>query len=749
MACKFFVTFQTFLALFFALFEELFRNVGLRLLQRAVTRLAEDELLIACGRILAVQSEGILAFLFEGRIVPVKLPITAVDRALFLFLALAHVDAVVDAGRVGDDQRRSVIFFRLDERVEELLFVAAHRHLCDVHITVAHRHHAEVLLFDPLAGGGELRNRTGRGRLGSLAARVGINFGIEYEHIDVFAGGENVIQSAVTDIVSPAVAAEDPDGFLDEAVFRLIDLFAERIAVAAAVFAAFQRLDKFIGRRFAAFRVFHIGEPFFAGSLAFGIILPAVFGKLFDFRREFGAPCAVCEVHAVAEFRIVFEQAVRPSGAVAVFVDRVGACRGGTAVDRGAARRVRDDHAVAEHLGDDFDVRRLSASRASARELEEGLIELAALDRRPLDGRGVGLLDFLRIIPVFGIGIDYVFQRHHDERFVALHAGADIRAHAAAHAIQRRYLHTELRALQSGGGLGDKGIGLCRRIVDHDGADTCVRADEGALVALDAVFSDPLRHFYGDAALFKLGRADGNGAVRIERGGGQLIAFEHKDGMYDVFEVLIVRHGSHRSAFGRICPAFGVFDFDESALCGVDRRVVHVDDRVALTGELFVNGLLHVIRRLIVWHDRVVDIEECRLHDRARLAVQADVGCDLDRVDIIEFEVFFRDLLFDLRGQVLFELIEGVPGGVQKEFAAFLRVGKHVVAGDIRRVMAGDEVRTVDQIGRLNGRLAETEVRNGDAARFFGIVEEVCLRIHIGMVADDLDGILVCADRTV
>ena len=103
---------------------------------------------------------------------------------------------MVDAGRVGDDEGRPVILLRLDERVEELLLVRTHGNLRDVHIAVAHRHHAEVFLLDALAGGSELRHRTGRGRLGCLAARIGIHLGVEHEHVDVLVLRKNVAEAA-------------------------------------------------------------------------------------------------------------------------------------------------------------------------------------------------------------------------------------------------------------------------------------------------------------------------------------------------------------------------------------------------------------------------------------------------------------------------------------------------------------------------------------------------------------------------
>ena len=59
--------------------------------------------------------------------------------------------------------------------------------------------------------------------------------------------------------------------------------------------------------------------------------------------------------------------------------------------------------------------------------------------------------------------------------------------------------------------------------------------------------------------------------------------------------------------------------------------------------------------------------------------------------------------------------------------------------------MAGNEVRRVDKVFALNGGLAEAQVRNGDAARFLTVVEEICLRVHFRVIADDLDGVFICA----
>ena len=86
------------------------------------------------------------------------------------------------------------------------------------------------------------------------------------------------------------------------------------------------------------------------------------------------------QVHAEAELGVVLEQGVGPGGTVTLVVGGVGAGGGGTAVDGGAAGGVGHDHAVAEELGDQLDIRSLAAASAGAGELEQGLLELAVLD---------------------------------------------------------------------------------------------------------------------------------------------------------------------------------------------------------------------------------------------------------------------------------------------------------------------------------------------------------------------------------
>ena len=76
----------------------------------------------------------------------------------------------------------------------------------------------KIFLRRALSRRGEFCDRAERRRLGLLAAGVGIDFGVEDEHVDIAVAGEHVIEAAVTDVVGPAVAAQQPDTFRDEII---------------------------------------------------------------------------------------------------------------------------------------------------------------------------------------------------------------------------------------------------------------------------------------------------------------------------------------------------------------------------------------------------------------------------------------------------------------------------------------------------------------------------------------------------
>ena len=90
-----------------------------------------------------------------------------------------------------------------------------------------------------------------------------------------------------------------------------------------------------------------------------------------------------------------------------------------------------------------------------------------------------------------------------------------------------------------------------------------------------------------------------------------------------------------------------------------------------------------------------------------------------------------------------------IPRAVQQECTAVYQLLYHVVLTYIGRIVAGYEVCLVDQVGGLDRVLTETQVRHGNTAGLLGVIIKVSLSVHVGVVTDDLDGVLVCTYGTV
>ena len=151
------------------------------------------------------------------------MPVSGLDSQLFLSLSLRHtlLDTVVDARCVAQNDGRSVICLSLCECLDALIEVSAHRNLCDVDIAVAHHHGSQILLLGLLAGCRKLSDCTGRGSLGGLSACVGVHLSIKDTDIDILAGCQYMVNAAESDIIGPAIAAEDPVGLLCQIILVL------------------------------------------------------------------------------------------------------------------------------------------------------------------------------------------------------------------------------------------------------------------------------------------------------------------------------------------------------------------------------------------------------------------------------------------------------------------------------------------------------------------------------------------------
>ena len=165
-----------------------------------------------------------------------------------------------------------------------------------------------------------------------------------------------MVQAAEADVIGPAVAAEDPHGFLGKVLLLVENLFGQRAGFAVAELLAlclevlhvrqqlgallsakyrlavitlqegkallhcqqalFQRRHVLFRSRAVGLAVVHSVQPFLCGGLQLGACIghgnqPA------GFFRQVVAQRLLAQVHAEAVLGIVFKQAVRPGRAMA------------------------------------------------------------------------------------------------------------------------------------------------------------------------------------------------------------------------------------------------------------------------------------------------------------------------------------------------------------------------------------------------------------------------------------------------
>ncbi len=460
------------------------------------------------------------------------------------------------------------------------------------------------------------------------------------------------------------------------------------------------------------------------------------------------------EAHAEAELGVVLEEGVRPGRSAAVGVDGVGSRREVRTVDRGAAGGVGHEEPVAVELRHQLDVGRLAAAETGARELEERLHELGVLDvdlqLRPVDFRKVE-----EELEVLTLGRTQRRLGDHVEGLVPrvslVLGGADDRAEVAARAVFRGDLDRVLPPLELGGPIVhrlERRRGLLEqcRIVDL-GTDCRVRADHRALVALDAETLVPRRDLDGDVPLLPARRPRGEGAVDRERGDGKEVALvgehERRDPLDEVGRLerddrrhLQIRGGRRRHLH--------LVEVRERLVDGLE---VHPYELGALLAVGLLDRLLDLGDRFLTRED-TRDREEAGLHDRVDAPAHAGAVADLVAVDHVEADLLRDDLALDLDREMVPDLV-GAVRGVQEENGAGSREIEDVVLLEEPELVAGDEARGPDEVGGADRLRTEAQVRDRDPARLLRVVDEVALGEVVGLLADDLDRVLVRADGAV
>ena len=152
-------------------------------------------------------------------------------------------------------------------------------------------------------------------------------------------------------------------------------------------------------------------------------------------------------LHTETVLAEVLEEGVRPCRTVSLVVGGIRSGRHGAGVDRRTSGSVCHDFAVAEELADEFQIRSLTATGASAGELKERRSELRVLDVVEFNEVLLGSDVLYAVVPVGSLS-ELSLERYHLERLACLRVTRTyIDAVAAAEAVHNADLHTEVHTL--------------------------------------------------------------------------------------------------------------------------------------------------------------------------------------------------------------------------------------------------------------------------------------------------------------
>ena len=558
-----------------------------------------------------------------------------------------------------------------------------------------------------------------------------------------------MVETAIADVVGPAIAADDPHALADEVI-------GEREQLTSC------------GAGLAVQRAENLPEPRDARALGIDTRLGVLVGLedvpdevRADRRRELRhEPSGLVvlgvepEAHAQAELRVVLEEGVVPGRAAARGVHRPRGRGQVGAVDRRAARGVGHDHPVAEELGDELEVWSLTAAVAGERELEERLEHLGTLDRVMCDQAPIERWDRLEEFPVRPLDIAMRSSGLEVDGLVldlGLALGrADVHADAAAGAIVRGHLDGD-PVVQQVAGLEFLGLEARRRALDGRGRvdlhpDCGVRADHRALAAVDADRRIPDRELQGDGPLLEPGGARRERPVDREGRDREPVAVASHQHRRDRLDE-VRRVGGHDGRKGVAGRGRTERHVAEASDRRVDGRKVLVHDRLAALGVGLLHEGLDALDRLCR-RQHAREMEEAGLHDRIDACAHARLGGHGEGVDDPEVDLLVDQVPLDVDRQAIPDLVRPVRR-VEEERRAGLGEVEDLDLVEEPELVARDEIRRVDEIGRLRLDGPEAEMRDRGPAGLLGVVHEEALGEEIGAFADDLHGGMVGADGSV
>ena len=179
----------------------------------------------------------------------------------------------------------------------------------------------------------------------------------------------------------------------------------------------------------------------------------------------------------------------------------------------------------------------------------------------------------------------------------------------------------------------------------------------------------------------------------------------------------------------------------------VHRRLVLGDDLGPAARVALGDGVLDLRDRLLLGeHPR--DGEEAGLEHRVNPSGETGLTGHPPGVDGVEGDPLGEELFLGLAGQRVPDLRRR-DRGVEQEGRTRGRPCQHLGALDQPGVMAADEPGLLDEVGRPDRVRTEAEVRDRLRAGLLGVVDEVPLGVTPRVLAEDLDGVLVCPDGPV
>ena len=174
---------------------------------------------------------------------------------------------------------------------------------------------------------------------------------------------------------------------------------------------------------------------------------------------------------------------------------------------------------------------------------------------------------------------------------------------------------------------------------------------------------------------------------------------------------------------------------------------VHLNDSVALAAIGSLDSILQELDRFFEWKN-ASQFEECSLGNHVGAVAKTNFLCNLGSVDRVELDVVLSDVALHACRKMFFEFFRG-PGAVEQEGTVWLEAFEYIVEFYVAGLVASNVVSLVNFIGGADLALTETQGRNGYATTLLGVVGEVALSIHVGVVTDDLDGVFVSTNGTV